>query len=140
VPPIFQPEVAADAIVWAAGHKSRELHVGYPASQAVIGNSLAPGLVDRYFARYGYQSQQTGEQEDSDRPGNLWEPADGQHDFGVYGRFTDRARSTSWALEAVTHRGTVALAGAGAVALALGLYIFGGRFQHAPEHRAEAVA
>src|ERR687887_283602 len=61
VPPIFQPEVAADAIVWAASHPRRELMVGWPTVKAIVGNSVAPGLADRYLARTGYESQQTEE-------------------------------------------------------------------------------
>jgi hypothetical protein len=91
VPPIFQPEVAARAIVWAADHAPRELNVGWPTTKAIVGNNLAPGVADRYLARFGYESQQTEEAEDPGRPDNLWEPVAGGH--GAHGRFDARARS-----------------------------------------------
>jgi NAD(P)-dependent dehydrogenase (short-subunit alcohol dehydrogenase family) len=121
VPPIFQPEIAAEALVWAATHDRRELYVGLPTWLAVIGNSLAPGVVDRYLARSGYASQQTDEPEDPRRLDNLWKPVDHARDHGAHGRFDSRARSTSWALTAAVHRGTVLLIGAGIVSVALGL-------------------
>ena len=78
VPPIFQPEVAADAIVWAARHPRRELMVGWPTVRAIVGNAIAPGLADRYLARNGYDAQQTDEPVDPDRPDNLFEPVAGR--------------------------------------------------------------
>ena len=59
VPPIFQPEVAGDAIVWAAAANRREVYVGYPTVVAIVGNMLMPGVGDRYLARHGFDSQQT---------------------------------------------------------------------------------
>jgi hypothetical protein len=113
VPPIFQPEVAADAIVWAATHRRRELWVGWATVKAIVGDKIAPGLVDRYLARVGYDSQQTDESVDQDRPDNLWQPLAG--DAGAHGRFDQRARDHSWQLWATTHRavvlGSVALGG-----------------------------
>jgi short-subunit dehydrogenase len=107
VPPIYQPEVAADAIVWAAHHPHRELMVAWPTIKAVVGNAVAPGLADRYLARTGYDSQQTDEPVDPDRPDNLFEPVPG--DQAAHGPFDDRARERSlefWArtklVEAVT--------------------------------------
>jgi len=116
VPPIFQPEVAADAIVWAVDHPRREYYVGGSTTQAVIGNKIAPGLVDRYLAKNGYQSQQTEQPEDPDRPHNLWEPVSG--DRGAHGRFDARAKRSSVQFWLSKHRQTIALAGA---ALAGGL-------------------
>jgi short-subunit dehydrogenase len=113
VPPIYQPEVAADAIVWSADHKRREITVGRSSVQAIYGNRVAPGLGDRYLARNAYESQQTDQPVDPDRPDILWEPAD--RDFGAHGSFDDRAVDSSWQLEANKHRGMVAL---GAAALA----------------------
>lgn len=89
VPPIFQPEVAADAIVWASHHRRRELYVGMPTVKAMWGNKVIAGLLDRYLARKGYSGQQTDELEERDRPSNLWHPVEG--DFGAHGRFDDRA-------------------------------------------------
>jgi NAD(P)-dependent dehydrogenase (short-subunit alcohol dehydrogenase family) len=93
VPPIYQPEVAADAIVHAAEHPRREVWVGAPTVLAIVGNRLAPWYLDRRLARTGYESQQTSEPEDPDRPDNLWAPLPG--DRGAHGRFDDRALASS---------------------------------------------
>jgi short-subunit dehydrogenase len=114
VPPIFQPEVAADAIVFAADHPRREVMVGWPTVKAILGNAVAPGIADRYLADNGYQAQQTDEPLEHERPGNLFEPVDG--DRGTHGPFDDRAKRFSLQLWATKHR--VALgAAAGAAAL-----------------------
>jgi short-subunit dehydrogenase len=102
VAPIYQPEVAADAIIWAAERAPRELYVGFSTLAAVTANKLAPGLVDRYLARTGYDAQQTAEPDDPDRPDNLWEPL--AEDVGAHGRFDDEARPRSLHLWARTHR------------------------------------
>src|SRR4051812_28063481 len=104
VPPIFQPEVAADAIVWAADHPRREYFVGFPTVEAIVGNKMVPGLADRYLARNGYDAQQTSEPEDPQRPDNLWMPVDEERDFGAHGRFDAAARPTSWELTFSKHR------------------------------------
>jgi NAD(P)-dependent dehydrogenase (short-subunit alcohol dehydrogenase family) len=105
VPPIFQPEVAADAIHWAAHHRRRELWVGSTTAAVIVGNRLLPGIGDRYLARTGYDSQQTSEPEDPNRPDNLWQPVDGDHgDRGAHGTFDTRARARSPQLWAATHR------------------------------------
>lgn len=109
VPPIFQPEVAADAIVWAALHDRPEMYVGFPTVKAIVGNRIMPRLLDHYLARVGFTSQQTSEPEDPDRPHNLWEPVEG--DQGAHGRFDSRARDWSGQLWANKHRRTLALAG-----------------------------
>lgn len=123
VPPIFQPEVAAEAIVWAATHDRREIYVGFPTVTTIVGNKLAPALGDYYLARMGHGAQQSDEPESSDRPHNLWEPVDRDRDFGVRGRFDARAKPHSWQLWANLHRGAL-LAGAasalGAAALLAG--------------------
>ena len=93
VPPIFQPEVAADAIVWAAHHPQREVMVGGPTVKAIVGNAIAPSLADHYLARNAYSAQQTDKPADRDRPDNLFEPVPGNQ--GVHGPFDDRARSHS---------------------------------------------
>jgi NAD(P)-dependent dehydrogenase (short-subunit alcohol dehydrogenase family) len=122
VPPIFKPEVAADAIVWCADHNRRELHVGLPTWLAVIGNSLMPAFGDWYLATTGYASQQTEEPEDPARPHNLWEPVDSARDFGAYGRFAARARSRSWAIMAAERRTAAVLIGAGVLGAALAMW------------------
>jgi NAD(P)-dependent dehydrogenase (short-subunit alcohol dehydrogenase family) len=114
VPPIFQPEVAAEAVVWAAHNPRRELWVGWPTVQAIVGNKVAPGLLDLYLARTGFDSQQTDDPVPPDRPDNLFEPAPG--DFAAHGRFDDRSKPRSLQLWATTHRrwllGGAAAAGA----------------------------
>ncbi|HEY1307639.1 MAG TPA: SDR family oxidoreductase [Vicinamibacterales bacterium] len=111
VPPIYQPDVAADAIVWASQHDRREVYVGVSTDLAIIGNKAAPGFGDWYLARYGYESQQTNEPEDPARPDNLWHPVDSDRDFGAHGRFGARARRRSWQMWLTEHR-SAAIVGA----------------------------
>jgi NAD(P)-dependent dehydrogenase (short-subunit alcohol dehydrogenase family) len=92
VPPIFQPEVAAEAIVWMSGRRKRELLVGWPTVKVVWGNRLAPWLVERYLARNGFEGQQTAE-ETGPREGNLFHPAGG--DWAAHGTFGGQAKTTS---------------------------------------------
>jgi NAD(P)-dependent dehydrogenase (short-subunit alcohol dehydrogenase family) len=108
VPPIFQPELAADAIYWAAHHDRAEVLVGWPTVKAIEGNKLVPRLADWYLACTGYQSQQTSLPEESGRPDNLWEPVPGDH--GAHGDFAQRAHRYSYQLWATTHRNWLALA------------------------------
>ena len=103
---IFEPEVAAQAIVWASEHPRRELNVGWSTSQAIIANAFAPGLLDRYLAKIGVDEQQSEEPEDPERADNLYEPVKG--DAGAHGVFSDRAKSVSPQLLANTHRGAIA--------------------------------
>jgi len=98
VPPIFQPEVAARAIVWAADRAPRELKVGWPTIRAIYLNRIVPGLLDRYLARNGYESQQDDVADEAMVPDNLCEPLPG--DRGAHGRFDARARTTSRHLSA----------------------------------------
>jgi hypothetical protein len=93
VPPIYEPEVAADAIVWAAGQRRREISVGIPTVAAIWGNKIASPLLDRYLARTGYDSQQTDEPADPNRPNNLWKTVPGDH--GAHGRFATRSTDSS---------------------------------------------
>ena len=114
VPPIYQPEVAAKAVVYAADHpKRREYWVGGSTVGTLLANAVAPGLLDRYLARTGFSSQQTDQPRDPDQPKNLWEPADEHRDFGAHGRFDDRSTGRSFQLWASQHHGAV-LAAAGA--------------------------
>ena len=108
VPPVFQPEVAADAIVYAADHPRREFYVGMPTVEAIVGNKIVPALGDRYLAAYGYSAQQTSEPEDPNRPDNLWTPVDENRDFGAHGRFDSIARRTSLEEKVSHHRAAVA--------------------------------
>jgi NAD(P)-dependent dehydrogenase (short-subunit alcohol dehydrogenase family) len=115
VPPIYQPEVAAEALVYAAEHpRRREYWVGGSTVATLLANEVIPGLLDRYLARTGYASQQTDEPRDPAQPANLWEPADGRrgHDFGAHGPFDSRAHRRSYQVWAAQHRGLVAGAAA----------------------------
>ncbi len=116
VPPIYQPEVAAEAIVWAAHHSRRELNVGLSTSIVMLANKLAPGLADWYLARTGYDAQQTDAPADPTRPHNLWLPVPGDH--GAHGDFDRRAYDSSGQLWATTHRGWLALAAVGIAGVA----------------------
>ena len=98
VPPIFQPEVGARAIYWAAHHSRREIYAGWPTVEAIVGNKLAPGWLDRYLGKTGFASQQTSTPENPDRPDNLWKPVPGDH--GAHGTFDREARERSWELDA----------------------------------------
>src|SRR5581483_11239385 len=80
VAPVYQPEVAAEAIVWAAHHRRRELWVAPSTVKAIVGQRLAPGLGDWYAARTAYDGQQTGEPANPSRPDNLWDPLDAEGD------------------------------------------------------------
>jgi NAD(P)-dependent dehydrogenase (short-subunit alcohol dehydrogenase family) len=111
VPPIFQPEVAARAIVYAARNDRREIYVGLPTVEAIVGDKIAPGLLDLYLARTGYESQQLDEPVEPHRRDNLWEPVSGDH--GAHGDFDDRSRTWSPQLWANMNRGLLALIGAG---------------------------
>jgi NAD(P)-dependent dehydrogenase (short-subunit alcohol dehydrogenase family) len=115
VPPIYQPEVAAKAVLYAADHPGRrEYWVGGSTVGTLAANAIAPGLLDRYLARTGFSSQQTQEPQPPDAPVNLWEPADRSRDFGTHGRFDGRSTARSPQLWASQHHG---LLGAGAAAL-----------------------
>ena len=108
VPPIFQPEVAAEAIYFAAHNPRREFYVGLPSVKAIVANKIAAGLLDHILARTGYASQQHDGSEDPNRPNNLWQPVPGDH--GAHGAFDARARNWSpqwWTSE---HRGWIAAA------------------------------
>jgi NAD(P)-dependent dehydrogenase (short-subunit alcohol dehydrogenase family) len=118
VPPIYQPEVAARAIVWISSHRRRQLYVGGPTLKAVIGNRIAPGLLDRYLADTAYEGQQTEEPVDPNRPDNLFEPVPGDH--GTHGRFDKGARKSSALTWLSCHRGVLgAMAGAAGAAAVL---------------------
>lgn len=102
VPPIYQPEVAARAIYYAAHHpKRREYYAAWSAVEAIFGNKLVPSFADHYLARTGYESQQYDGPEDPNRPNNLWEPVAGDH--GAHGAFDSRASYVSKELWAETH-------------------------------------
>jgi NAD(P)-dependent dehydrogenase (short-subunit alcohol dehydrogenase family) len=118
VPPIFQPEVAARAIVWAAGERRRDVWVGLPTALTIGGNRLVPALGDAYLARTGFRSQQTDEPLDRGRPDNLFEPVEG--DRGAHGRFDAEAKERDTWFELASNRDRL-LTGLGAGLVALGL-------------------
>ncbi|WP_025596898.1 SDR family oxidoreductase [Burkholderia sp. WSM2230] len=121
VAPIFQPEVAARAIYFAATHKRREIWVGFPTVKAILANFLAPALLDRYLAKAGYEGQLTDEPLTPDAPSNLFEPVPG--DYNAHGRFDRESKPMSLEMCAVRHRGVLcALAGIG-IAGGIGLLI-----------------
>lgn len=127
VPPIFQPEVAARAIVHAADHpRRREYWVGGSTAMTLIANAIAPGLLDRYLAATGFGSQQTAEPRPPDAPANLWRPVDGAgaRDRGAHGAFDDRAHGRSIQAWFSRHRAVTAGAAA-ATGAALGVRRWG---------------
>jgi len=118
VPPVFQPEVAARAIVWAAHHRRRELLVGAPTLRAVWLNKLVPGLLDRYLAHFGYSSQESATKVAPDRRDNLFGPVRG--DFGAHGRFDAQSRPASIELWLSMHRALGMMILAGVLGAAVG--------------------
>jgi NAD(P)-dependent dehydrogenase (short-subunit alcohol dehydrogenase family) len=119
VAPIYQPEVAARAVLYAAEHpKRREYWVGGSTAATLLANAVAPGILDRYLARTGFSGQQTDEPRDRDQPANLWDPADGpgEPDAGAHGDFDDQAKSRSAQLWASQHHGLLAAVAGGLAA------------------------
>jgi len=116
VPPIYSPEVAARAIVWAADHNRREVWVGRPTIKTIIGQRLIPGFVDHYLAHKGFQSQQSDRPLPSHRPDNLYSPVDEDRDHGSHGMYDDQAHAHSLQVALAEHRGM--LVGAGLAASA----------------------
>ncbi len=108
VPPIYEPDVAADAVVWAARHPRREVWVGWPTVRAILANRIAPGLLDWYLARTGVRAQQADWPIEAGRPDNLWSPVPG--DQGAAGEFHGRASSLQ--LELTKRRRAMATLGA----------------------------
>ena len=124
VPPIYQPEVAARGVIFAADHPERRQYwVGGSTAATIIGTRVIPGLLDRYLARTGYSSQQTSEPARQDRPDNLQQPVDGQDgaDHGAHGAFDDRSHPRSAQLWLSQHARLAAGAAVGAAAGAAAL-------------------
>ncbi len=113
VPPIFQPEVAAEGIHYAATHRRRELWVGWPAVKAILATRMIPGILDRILARQGYSGQHTDEPLPPGRKDNLYEPVPGDH--GAHGRFDARSKPASIQLVLDMNR-TLIFAGAALLA------------------------
>ena len=119
VPPIYQPEVAARAIYYAAHHpEKREYYAAWSAVEAIVGNKMAPSFADRYLARTGYDAQQHDGAENPNRPNNLWKPVPGDH--GAHGSFDDRARDQSLELIAETNWKWILATVLGAAGIAYG--------------------
>jgi len=118
VAPIFEPEVAARAIFFAATHKRRDVWVGWPTVKAILANRIAPAMIDRYLAKAGYSGQLAEQPTVPNAPDNLFEPVPG--DYGAHGRFDDQSRDRSW--EMFTDRHKAAVVSVAAV-LAIGLAI-----------------
>jgi len=120
VAPIYQPEVPAEAVYWAAHHRRRELDVGGSAVKAIFGNKLSPRFADWYLARTGYKSQQIQGMPVNNRADNLYEPVPAE--AATHGMFNSQAHASSYQLWANTHRplisGALAAAAAAAVRLA----------------------
>jgi short-subunit dehydrogenase len=102
---VYQPEVAARAILFAAQHNRREILVGFPSYKAIVGNKIAPWYADWVLARTGYTGQQTDEPADPNAKNNLWEPVG--EDRGPYGEFKDVATNVSMTLWMSMHRTVV---------------------------------
>lgn len=126
VPPIFEPEVGAKAVFWAAHHDRGEIYVGGSTVKAILGNKIAPRLLDRYLGHTAYESQQTSEPEDPSRGDNLWQPMDAERDFGAHGTFDSRAKSFSLQLWSDLRRNKI-IAATGLAALALGCFLHSSR-------------
>jgi short-subunit dehydrogenase len=114
VPPIFQPEIPARAIYFAAFHPRRQTWIGFPTVKAILANRIAPTLIDRYLAKAGYSGQLTDEPTPPDAPNNLFNPVPGP--YSAHGRFDSRASSWSWEVFTSHHRNAMwATIGLGAV-------------------------
>ncbi len=119
--PPYQPEIAAQAIHYAAHHRRKQIMVGWPTMEAIWGDAFASSLLDRYLGRTGFAGQQSDEPVEPGRRNNLWEPVPGDH--GAHGRFDAIARPRSSQLWLTTHRGLVA----GVLAAGLGIAALAGR-------------
>ncbi|MBO1418005.1 hypothetical protein [Streptomyces sp. FH025] len=129
VAPVYQPELAARAVRFAADHPGRrEYWVGGSTAAALIANALAPGLFDRYLARTGIDAQQ---EQDRTRRGderdNLWSPGDSERDHGAHGRVDTDARDHSAQLWASQHHRLLAAGGAAVLGAAAGAAAHGRR-------------
>jgi hypothetical protein len=129
VPPIYRPEVVAEAIYRAAMEAPRELWVGLPTMQAILGTAIAPRPLDRVAAERAWGGQMTAERACASRPDNLFEPVAGDH--GAHGRFGRRSRDVVTAASARTVRGAAAAVGIGLVAAGIaGAAFASGRSPH----------
>src|SRR5579859_6301886 len=123
VPPIYQPEVPAEAIYWAAHHRRRQMFVGFSTVKAIEGNKVIPGLLDEYLANKGYSGQQTSQPRNPQALDNLWEPLDGENgrDYGAHGEFDSLSRNFSPETWASKNREWLGVAAAGLVGASVAL-------------------
>lgn len=126
VPPIYQPELIAEAIYWAAHHRKRQLYIGGSTAIVIIANKFFAGFGDWYLGKTGYDSQMRPELRDPNQPNNLFEPVDTTTDYGAHGAFDSRSTSRSYEIWAAEHKGAIAGAVAG-VGVAAGLLLAAGR-------------
>lgn len=117
VPPIFQPEVCAEAVYWAAHQQHREVFVGWPTVQAIWGQRLVPGLLDHYLARVAWDGQMLETPRDPKQPVDLYEPVPGHQ--SAHGTFDNRSRTSSWEVQLTTRASWVATAGSALAGFAL---------------------
>lgn len=122
VPPIFQPDLCAEAVYYAAHHHRREIWVGRSTVMAILGQKFVPGLLDLYLGKTGYQSQQTAEREAPDRPHNLYEPVDDSRDYGAHGTFYHCSAVASTQIAFDLNRNWIIGGAIGAAVLLLGLF------------------
>jgi len=115
LPPIFQPEVGAEAVFRASQGTEREVFVGWPTVQAIWGQRLVPGLLDRYLAHSGWEAQMVAAPEDVSRPENLCEPVAGHQ--GAHGDFDRRAKASAPPAWLTTHAGAISTAALGLLSL-----------------------
>lgn len=104
VPPIYQPEIAADAIYWAAYHRRRQVYVGLPTVLNILGERMVPGFLDWYLAKTGYSSQMIDQPLDPTGHDNLFHPVDDDEDRGSHGPFDDKAHAHSFQTTLTKHR------------------------------------
>jgi NAD(P)-dependent dehydrogenase (short-subunit alcohol dehydrogenase family) len=117
VPPIYQPEVAARAVAHVAEHPRRTMWVGLPTAMTILGNRVAPSLLDRYLAKTNVKGQQSPDHDPPGQQANTWEPVYGS-EVAAHGSFDGQAHSRSPELWASQHRALLA-AGAAVVASAI---------------------
>jgi NAD(P)-dependent dehydrogenase (short-subunit alcohol dehydrogenase family) len=121
VPPIYQPEIAADAIHWAAYHRRRQVYVGLPTVLNILGERVAPWFLDWYLAKTGYGSQMTKQPLDGGaNHDNLFHPVDGDEDRGSHGPFDEKAHAHSFQTSLTKHRRLAGSLAAGVGAAATG--------------------
>jgi NAD(P)-dependent dehydrogenase (short-subunit alcohol dehydrogenase family) len=116
VKPIFQPEVAARSVYWAAHHRRPQMYVGFPTVYTIVGNKIAPWVAERYLAKTAVDGQQNDQPFDGEKAVNLWRPVDSDHDEGAHGIFDSEAKARSGEAWLSRHRLATGLGAVGAAA------------------------